>query len=236
MRVLLWNCNNGLGRSEQVEQFHSFHCDIAIIPELKEHNLDALEPEDSVWVTNNQNKSKPKGLGVLAYNKWRIESLPRDEDMEIYLPLKLSNDKESLFLLAVWNFYHAAKAGRFKGVRGENALEWSAIRHYRDLLADDTLVIGDWNFGPTFSQEAFQRLVSSLKDLGLLSLYHQFYSLPHNQTQHTTFRTTRNTDHHLDHIFGSEHFARRMLSYEILPFEEVVLSDHAPCILEFKDI
>ena len=68
MRVLLWNCNNGLGCSEQVEQFHTFHCDIAIIPELKAHNLDALEPEDSVWVTNNLGKLKPKGLVVLTYN------------------------------------------------------------------------------------------------------------------------------------------------------------------------
>ena len=52
MRILLWNCNNGLGSKEQREYFFSFKPDIAIIPELKEHNLESLSPENSIWVTS----------------------------------------------------------------------------------------------------------------------------------------------------------------------------------------
>ena len=93
MRVLLWNCNNGLGKKEQIDQFRSFACDIAVVPELKESNIEAIKPDDSVWITNNFGIKKPKGLGVLAFNGWKLEELPRDEDMEIYIPLKLSKDE-----------------------------------------------------------------------------------------------------------------------------------------------
>lgn len=31
MKILLWNCCNGIGRQEQVDYFNSFECDIAAV-------------------------------------------------------------------------------------------------------------------------------------------------------------------------------------------------------------
>ena len=70
-------------------------------------------------------------------------------------------------ILAVWNFYWACKQGRFKNVKGEDCLEWSAIRHYQSILKDPSIVIGDWNFGPTFSQDAFVKMVNMFEEIGL---------------------------------------------------------------------
>ena len=232
MRILQWNCCNGMGTKTQIEYFHSFEPDIAVLPELKESNIEALNPSSYVWITNNHQNSKPKGLGVLAFNGIELISLPRDEDMEIYIPLEVKSPELNFNLLAVWNFYSACKQGRFKDVKGEDSIEWSAIRHYADFLKDPALMVGDWNFGPTFSQAAFIKLCQMMSDLDIESLYHKFNNLTAEQSDHPTFKTTRKNFHHLDHIFGSSHFVNSMTNLTVGSFDDVVLSDHTPLLLE----
>ena len=234
MRVLLWNCNNGMAKPEHISYFKSFRPDIAIIPELKMSNLDALDVSDAVWVTNNHSNPKPKGLGVVCFNEYSMVELDRDEDMEIFIPLKVSKGHFSFNLLAVWNFYYASKQGRFAGVKGENCLEWSAMRHYCPSMADPSLIIGDWNFGPKCFPESFSKLCGMAENYCLKSLYHSFHSLDEADSNHVTFKTTRGNFHQIDHFFGSETFQKTIRSYEIDEFKNVVLSDHAPTIVEFE--
>ena len=61
IKILLWNCNSGLGRKEQINQLKSYDCDLAIIPELRESNIELIKPSDAVWKTNNHKTRKPKG-------------------------------------------------------------------------------------------------------------------------------------------------------------------------------
>ena len=155
--------------------------------------------------------------------------------MEIYLPLRVSkNNNLSFNLLAVWNFYYQCKSGRFKGLRKDKALEWEAMEYYKSLFKDPILVAGDWNFGPTFCQRDFVKLVSLFEQSGLKSLYHHFHGLKTEKTSHSTFKTVTNHFHHLDHMFESEAFYKNMKCYEIMNFNNVILSDHAPCFLELK--
>ena len=226
MKIVIWNCMNGLGRPEQINMFKSFHADLAILPELKEKNIDGLDPTDAVWVTNNHTNKIPKGLGVLSFDQTRLTELERDEDMEIYIPLSVQSPKYTFDLLAVWNFYFECKQGRFKGVKGEDCLEWSAIRKYTSEFGGDCLFGGDWNFGPTFSQPAFLRMCQMFEDAGSHSLYHKANNLDWPNSNHMTFKSPTKSYHHLDHFFGSELFTENMINYEIPPVDEAVLSDH----------
>ena len=232
MRIVLWNCNNGLGNLKQIEHFKSLKPDLAIIPELKQKNIERLAPSSHFWTTNNHENPTPKGLGILAFSHVSISELPRDEEMEIYVPLRVTTENSAFNLLAVWNFYSACKQGRFKGVKGENCLEWSALRHFKNIFSDPCVIAGDWNFGPTFSTKAFKRLVSEFSTSGIRSLYHEYNSLSTDLSSHSTYKTPTGHFHHLDHIFGSEQFCARMTSYIIEDIEDVVLSDHAPIILD----
>ena len=234
MKIVIWNCMNGMGRPEQIEMFKSLEADLAILPELKQKNIDALSPIDAVWVTNNQTNKTPKGLGVLSFNQTRLTELKRDEDMEIYIPLSVQNPKYRFDLLAVWNFYFACKQGRFKGVKGENCLEWSAIRKYTTEFGDDCLYGGDWNFGPTFSQPAFLKMCQMFEDAGSHSLYHEANKLDWASSNHMTFKSPSKSYHHLDHFFGTGLFTENMIQYEIPPVDDAVLSDHSPVILTLK--
>ncbi len=224
---------NGLGSKEQIEQFHSFHPDLAVLPELKQKNIDQLSPDEAIWNTNNFVNPSPKGLGVLAFNGISIRELPTDKDMEIYTPISVKKDDFEFSLLAIWNFYSACKQGRFKGVKGENCLEWEAMRHYKKMMRDPFLMIGDFNFGPTFSQAAFQYLCETLSESEVESLYHQYFNLPKDSSKHPTFRTPNKIYHHLDQVFGSNIFSESLISFNVTPFEKVVKSDHAPILVEF---
>jgi len=134
MRILSWNCNNGINQPEQLNYFKSFKPDLAIIPEVKEYNIEKLGPDSAVWVTNNPKNKSPKGLGVLAFNGFKLEELPRDHDMEIFIPLKVLKGDFSFNLLAVWNFYYVCKRGRFKDLKGPDCLEYSALKHYKKSI------------------------------------------------------------------------------------------------------
>ena len=172
MRIVLWNTNNGINQKSQIDYLKSFKPDLAILPELKEKNIETLEAVDSVWVTNNHKNKVPKGLGVLSFREnIKLELQEFDRDMEIYLPIIVSVDEFKFNLLAVWNFYSACKQGRFKDVKGEECLEYSALRHYKDFFRDPCLIAGDWNLGPTFAQDAYERIINMLSESKIQCLY-----------------------------------------------------------------
>lgn len=234
LRIILWNCNNGICSKEQIDYFNSFEPDLAIIPELKQHNIEALKPSASCWTANNHINSSPKGLGILAFNSIEIEELPRDDEMEIFIPIRVKADGFAFTLLAVWNFYHACKQGRFKGLRGDDALEYSAFRHYSSILKDPCLVAGDWNQGPTFAVKSYLKISKMLSDLDIHSLCHRFHNVPITNGVQKTFRHSRGKFHALDHIFGSKFFVNNMKNFSVDSFENVIRSDHAPMVLDIE--
>jgi len=76
--------------------------------------------------------------------------------------------------------------------------------------------------------------VDILRTSGLKSLYHEHFNLKESESYSPTFVTTRKNFHHLDHIFGSEFFLKKMKDFQIDDFKNVVLSDHAPLLLEVE--
>lgn len=235
MRVVAWNCANGLSSPKQIEYFRSLKPDIAIIPELKQKNIEHLEPDGHVWVTNNPTASAPKGLGVLAFNGFDLHEHPRDEEMEIFIPLTVTKNTFSFNLLAVWNFYSACKAGRFKGIRGDLALEYEAIRHYHSFLSGRSLVAGDWNTGPTVSPESYWKILGLLAECGLKCLYENKHRVSACDPGPPTYRSVRGAKlHRIDHMIGSDWFQKNQGSIEIRPLSEAILSDHAPIVLEMN--
>lgn len=232
MRLVVWNCCNGISHKQQIDYLNSLKADVAILPELREKNIISLKPHESIWVTNNLASKKPKGLGILSFNGYQLEELERDVDMEIYIPVRVRKNDLSFNLLAIWNFYSDCKQGRFKGVKGGNGLELMAMEHYRPLFKDHSLIAGDFNFGPTFLKDEFDILSKKIEESNLSCLYKiqgkdcdRPMTFKHNNGK---------TRHCLDHVFGSQLFKDTIKSYEVGDLDSVVRSDHAPLILDFR--
>lgn len=237
MRILLWNCNNGLSEESKIRYFNSFKPDLAVIPEINKANIDNLRPTEFVWITNHQRNPLLKGLGVLTFNDYRLKVIPRDNEMEIFIPVEVHGSNVKFNLLAVWNFYSVCKQGRFRGVTGPGCLEFSALQNYSPFLKDPCIIIGDWNLGPTFAQADYLQILHILEDLGIKSLYHEFHKLDVMKSNHPTYRTSRGKKtylHHLDHMFASQFFCNRLEELAIDDFTNVIRSDHAPFLAKFR--
>jgi len=234
MRVVLWNCDGGLARKVKVDFLKSLEPDVAVLPEIREAHIKALAARDSRWTTNNGKTSSPKGLGVLTFNEYGLEDFPRDNEMEIYFPLRVRSQDFSFNLLAVWNFYFASKTGRFKGVRGEGSVEYQSVHHYSSFLADPSLLVGDLNFGPDFGR-GFTKYCELLNQIDLKSLYHQDAGLNVCQTKLQTYKPNRGLNrYHLDHVFGSPLFQKGLARFQCEPLEKVPFSDHAALVVDFR--
>lgn len=232
MKLISWNCCNGIADSVKAEYLLNLNPDIAVLPELREKDISLLKPSSYVWTTNNLENSSPKGLGVLGFNGTKIEELPRDEEMEIYLPLFIEQGTKQFNLLAVWNFYWAAKQGRFKGNK-ETPVEYAALQHYQDFFTDPCIIAGDWNLGPTFAQVDYFKILDLLYSLKIKNLYNEFHKIPLGKETHQTFRPARGSNRHiLDHLFGSASILEATKEIQVDAFDNVIRSDHAPLILE----
>ncbi len=234
MRIVSWNCFQGLANKEKVKYFRSLNADIAIIPEVREANAIALKPDSLIWDTNNRKSGSKMGLGILTFNGFIATELPRHSAFELYLPAVISKGKISFNLLAVWSFYSACKQGKYKGVVG---IEYDAINYYKDLFKDPCLIAGDWNNGPTLKNpSSHYKIVEILSKYGMTSLYHTFTKEKQGSESVVTYKHNRGNTHFIDHIYGSKSFVDKMSSFEIQPMSKVVKSDHAPLILdvEFK--
>ncbi len=206
--------------------------DIAVLPELKQKNIEALCPNCASWVTNNHANKAPKGLGILTFGETCLKEFPFDKDMDIYLPVRVTNSLMNFNLIGVWNFYYACKQGRFKDVRGDGALEWAAIEHYTKKLNGPCIFGGDWNFGPTFAQPSFLHICDMFKTAGFGSLYHSFFDLPYEFSEHPTFRHSRGYQHHLDHVFATDDIVKKLINLEVHSLNDAVKSDHSPIIID----
>ncbi len=235
MRIVIWNVKNGLGRAEQISYLKSFNPDIAILPELRHHNISGLKPNSFVWKTNNPDSNKPMGLGVLAFGDIGLELLKYDPEMEIFLPIRVTSHSGQFNLIAVWNFYSAAKRGRFKKATGKQQVEFAMAQHYSHMFGEPTLIAGDWNISPLFKSGAFFSLNKDLERFSIYSMYHKFHGIALDQEMPPTHRSSKKAEHSIDHFFGTQHFVEAVTDCAIQPLAESVLSDHALVVMDFNE-
>lgn len=223
---------NGMATHEQREYFNSFRPDLAILPELRFKDIKPLNPNSYIWDTNNFQNKYPKGLGILNFSNGQLIEFDRDKEMEIYIPFTFKIEEITLNILGVWNFYSACKQGRFKGVTNENAVEYSALKFYKDFLSDNGIVIGDWNLGPTQCPDSYLKITKMLNEYNIHSSIHAYKKINVGDETYSTFRHSRGKLHILDHIFADSNINNSILNIDIDDFRNVIKSDHAPILLE----
>lgn len=237
MRIMSWNCCGGLTTKAKLKYFNSFRPDLAILQEVGEPNLKALNATDTHFVTNNFKSKNEKGLAILAFNGWKIRVLPSDPDFEVFVPAVIYNENFEFNLLAIWSFNSRCKQGRFVGLKDQNLKEL-AFDHYRSLLADPCLVAGDWNVGATMPEWKSEHLKinAKLDGIGFTSLYHHSTGEAQGEEKLRTLISRKNgVKHVIDHMHGSDYFTRRMTRFFVDDFANVPGSDHTPLVLDIEE-
>ena len=126
-------------------------------------------PHQSIWIGKNFNK----GLLVCSYNKELKISINKtySEDYKYILPIDVEFNEDKFLILAVWtqdtkNSYSSYIVQLYR-----------AIKYYKDLFDNKTLIVGDWNSNVIwdhYKKEANHTdVVNILDQVGIESIYHK---------------------------------------------------------------
>lgn len=121
MKILTWNCNQGI--SDDFSAIKDFDADVVIIQECEKLDKNSFESYSSHWIGNNNRK----GLAVLTKEKSALPTEVFNESLIYFLPVSFKDTA----VLGVWAFNRRAR----KKVEGSSGFPIDAINHYKDWLS-----------------------------------------------------------------------------------------------------
>jgi hypothetical protein len=241
MRVVSWNCGDGLHR--KFSALHALAPDVAIVQECAD--LDTLvrkapgfAPADALWSGRNPNR----GLGVFSFGRYRLKRAARDDPAITYaLPARVAGPC-SFNLLALWAHY--GKAPVRVGSPGPALL---ALDRFADFLSERASILaGDlnnhvrWDRPGKASNHATAVAVSA--GLGLVSAYHSFFGLEQGAERHPTLywrdRSRSGPKFHIDYVFVPRRSLGLLHRVRVGSYAKWIgkgLSDHTPVIVDLLD-
>ena len=173
MKIITWNCQ--MAFRKKCEEVLNFQPDLLIIPECEnEAKLQfgklTPKPNDFFWYGDNPHK----GIGIFSYSDFKFQLSPLFNPAFRYvIPLKVSGRKE-FNLIAIW-----AMPNKKKHKQRYIGQVWSALQYYKKMLAEDTIIIGDFNGNQIWDKNSytgnFTETLHFLEELDFKSLYHLAY-------------------------------------------------------------
>ncbi len=241
MRIVVWNCAMRL-RGEKLSALEALQPDIAIVPACESPQKlwgkqPLLAPIPMEWIGDNEQK----GLGVLAFNRYRIKRhADFDPGLRWLLPVEVRGPVE-FRLLAVWAMNQRVPQSDDEELSGQ-PLE--AVQRYRAFLAaGPAMAAGDFNNNVRWDQGRkagnHAHTVAGLERLGMASAYHVGRGELHGkESLGTLYGRDRKPDgrkYHVDYCFLPLDWCSRLREIDVGSFDAWVgrkLSDHVPLVVD----
>lgn len=132
MKIVSWNCK--MAYRKKAESLLKYHPDLAVIPECE---YMAENTTKNLWFGDNRNK----GLGIFSYSDFELELHEEyNPSFKYVIPIKVIGPFE-FNLFAIWAMNDPKELR--KRYIGQ---VYSAITHYKILLDEPTVIIGDFNW------------------------------------------------------------------------------------------
>ena len=236
MKIITWNCQ--MAFRKKCEEVLNFQPDLLIIPECE--NEEKLQfgkltpkPNDFFWYGDNPHK----GIGIFSYSDFKFQLSPLFNPAFRYvIPLKVSGRKE-FNLIAIW-----AMPNKKKHKQRYIGQVWSALQYYKKMLAEDTIIIGDFNGNQIWDKNSytgnFTETLHFLEELDFKSLYHLAYKEQYGKETQPTFYLYRNKEkpYHLDYCVGHRNIIQHGFKIRVGNYAEwIPFSDHVPLFIEIEE-
>lgn len=230
MRIVTWNCNGALRR--KFESLISLKADIYVVQECENPNVCRDEgyknwAANHLWIGGNKNK----GLGIFCSKGITLTKNIWDDDGTKYILSATIND--GFNLVAVWNQQSESRTFRYIGQF------WKYLQINKCKL-NNSLIIGDFNSNKIWDGDyticSHSKVVSELEDIGIRSLYHDFYKESQGQESTPTFFLQKNLlkRYHIDYAFADIDFMPDLKNLTIGDsINWLKISDHMPLIIDF---
>lgn len=234
MRIISWNCAGAY--RNKIHKIEDLKPDIAVIQECENLNElraanDVNVPVKSFWFSERDHN---KGVGIFFYGDFDILSIEYYSLVEFIVPLRIKNGLD-FYLFAIW-----AMIGRGEGSAYTGQVEKAVNKYYKTILkTNEAILIGDFN-SPHIEKSVDKprieySLVDLFRDLGIFSVYHEYFKKDYGEHNHYTFYQHRNEEqkHMLDYCFASESIIKKVTAVEIGKYKDwMEFSDHCPLIID----
>jgi len=234
MKIIEWNCQGAFRNKNK--QIFSLNPDILIVPECENEEklkFGTLTPvsNDFLWYGDNPNK----GIGIFSYSDYKFELMKEfNPKFKYILPIRVTGKQGSFILIAVWTVPNEDnKEAKYIGQL------YLAIDYYSNFFQnDDIILIGDFNSNETLDKRnkvgTHMDVVNKLKEMRVISLYHNKTGFKHGSEESPTFFLQRNKlkPFHLDYCFVSEEILENNFSFTIGDVDDWIgISDHLPIVV-----
>lgn len=237
MKIIEWNCQGAF--RNKYDKILSLKPDLLIVLECESgeklnFGKSTPIPYDFQWYGDSINK----GVGIFSYSDYRIEILKEfNPDFRHIIPIRVNNSSNSFLLFAIW-----AMDNVYDPISRYIGQIWNAINHYKYLLVEDIILIGDFNSNKIWdSKEKIPNhtsVVNLLEEYKIYSLYHKYFDEQHGEEKINTFHMHRNLSrpYHIDYMFASEKFILNGFSFKVGNYLDWIdKSDHVPLIVDFEN-
>jgi len=183
-----------------------------------------------LWVGDNINK----GVGIISFNEYQIKISDRyTKRFKYIIPLEVTTPDGSIFnLFALWAMPHKVRAKSYVGQ------VWGALKYYKSMLSDDTVLIGDFNSNQIWDAERkkgnHSDCVQLLGSFNIESIYHKQTKELHGAESIPTIYLLKqiHKPYHLDYCFASQSMISDKTTIAIgEPDTWLERSDHMPLFI-----
>lgn len=235
MKIVTWNCNGAFRKKHHF--LDKFDADLLIIQECENPSQSTSEyrkwAKNHFWIGGN----KHKGLGVFALKGQSLQKLSwESKSLQLFLPVRVN---DAFNLVAVWTKQAGSKHFGYIGQF------WKYLQlHKARIKSEKSLVCGDFNSNAIWhDHECWWNhldVVRELKEVGLESLYHQYFGEEQGQESRPTLYLHRKIDrpYHIDYAFVSRKlFIDDDYFVEIGRHDEWLQhSDHMPVVFSINGV
>ncbi|MDR3502172.1 MAG: hypothetical protein P4L79_06265 [Legionella sp.] len=233
MKMVSWNCQGAFRKKSSA--IAAYMPDIAVIQECEcverlYRDKEFIRPLTIKWF----GELETKGMSIMSYTGLEIElDESYDPNIQYCVPLHVKGHT-NLNLLAVWTQHHNIKNKSYIGQAYE------AINQYKEFIKSaDTIMIGDFNSNQIWDKERSKGnhtdVVNGLRNIGLVSVYHELNNEKHGSETLNTFYMYKHIDkpYHIDYCFAPTTWLDRIIKCEIGDYNKWCdISDHVPLIIE----
>lgn len=233
MKIITWNCNMAYRKKAATILTH--RPDIVVVQECEHPDKLVFDegvdkPEDMLWIGSNPHK----GLGIFSYTDFRIRLLKtHNPAIKLIAPVRLSNGKANINLLAIWAHNPNDKDGQYV------TQVWKALKYYNRIIKrKNTILMGDFNSNTIWDRPRrdgnHSDVVRQLAGKGIYSVYHHYFKQEHGKEITPTHYLYRQESrkYHLDYCFVSGDLLANLASVEVGAYNTWrSFSDHMPIIV-----
>ncbi len=235
MKLISWNCQGAFRKKAAI--ILAYEPDILVIQECEHPDKLKFDPtiptpSDIYWYSD----GGKKGLGLFSYSDYKFELLPNfNPEFRYILPFRITGNGQTFTFFAIWAMNNKERReARYIGQI------WFAINHYKNLLGNSTILIGDFNSNKIWDYKdrvgSHSDVVNQLANKDIHSVYHKHFDMEQGKETHPTFFLQRNKNkpYHIDYCFTSSEILTKVRKVEIGDYDNwIAHSDHAPLIVEF---